>query len=155
MRVQSIRAAIEPGDPAGNGFFRLAREVPFREVNRVAKAHDLAQKVGAMAKTLEDPRHLLAARMRAPFVIDLRHLAGCVSILNKADLCYGICHMLQWQEGNTNQIPWTGSLFAGDPWLFATPSQPCRPLACQKRPLQNQAVVPRFPRDAFAVKIFQ
>jgi hypothetical protein len=92
MRVQSIGAAIEPGDPAGNGFFRFAREVPFREVNRVAKAYDLAQKVWAMAKALEDPRHLLAARMRAPFVIYLRHLAGGVSILNKADLRLGIRH---------------------------------------------------------------
>lgn len=92
MRVQSIGAAIEPGDPAGNGFFRLAREVPFREVNRVAKAHDLAQKVWAMAKALEDPRHLLAARVRTPFVINLRHFTGGVSILNKADLRRGIRH---------------------------------------------------------------
>ena len=29
MRIQSIRAAIEPGDPAGNRFFRPACEVPF------------------------------------------------------------------------------------------------------------------------------
>jgi hypothetical protein len=92
MRVQSIGATIEPGDPAGNGFFRPAREVPFRKVNGVAKAHDLAQKVWAMAKTLEDSGHLLAARMRAPFVIDVRHLAGRVRILNKTNLRLGIRH---------------------------------------------------------------
>ena len=92
MRVQSIGAAIEPGNPAGNRFFRPPREVPFREVHRVAEADDFAQKVRAMAKALEDPRHLLATGMRTPFVIYRRHVAGSVSILNQVDLCRGIRH---------------------------------------------------------------
>ena len=59
MRIQSIRTAIQPGDPAGDRFFCPAREVPFREVDRIAEAHNLAQKIGAMAKALENARHLL------------------------------------------------------------------------------------------------
>ena len=41
MRIQSIRTAIEPRDPAGNRFFGPACEMPFREVHRIAKAHHL------------------------------------------------------------------------------------------------------------------
>jgi hypothetical protein len=82
MRIQSIRTAIQPGDPAGNRFFCPAREVPFRKVDRIAEADDLAQKIRAVAKALENARHLLAPRMGAPFVVYLRHLASGVSILN-------------------------------------------------------------------------
>jgi hypothetical protein len=59
MRIQSIRTAIQPGDPAGNRFFCPAREVPFRKMDRIAEAHDFAQKIRAMAKALENARHLL------------------------------------------------------------------------------------------------
>ena len=41
MRIQSIRATIKPGDPAGNRFLGLTRKMPFREVDRVAEAHHL------------------------------------------------------------------------------------------------------------------
>jgi len=92
MRIQSIRTAVEPGDPAGDRFFCSAREVPFREMDGVAETHHLAQKIRAMAKALENTGHLLAPRMRAPFVIHLRNLAGRVSILNDLDLCLRIRH---------------------------------------------------------------
>ena len=71
MRIQSIRTAIEPGDPAGDRFLGPAREVPFRKVDGIAEAHDLAQEIRAMAKALENSGHLLAPRMGAPFVIYL------------------------------------------------------------------------------------
>jgi len=92
MRIQSIRTAIQPGNPARDRFFRLARQVPFRKVDRIAEAHNLAQKVRAMAKALENPGHLLPARMGAPFVIYLRHVAGRVSILNHLNFCFCVGH---------------------------------------------------------------
>jgi hypothetical protein len=87
MRIQSIRAAIEPRNPAGNRLLGPAREVSFRKVNGIAEAHDLAQEIGPMAKALENSRHLLAPRMGAPFVIYLRNLASRVSILDQLDFC--------------------------------------------------------------------
>jgi hypothetical protein len=92
MRIQSIRTAIQPGDPARDRFFCPAREVSFRKVHRIAEAHDLAQKIRAMAKALENAGHLLAPRMGAPFLVYLRHLAGRVSILNHLNLCLCVRH---------------------------------------------------------------
>jgi hypothetical protein len=92
MRIQSIRTAIQPGDPAGNRFFCPAREVPFRKMDRIAEAHDLAQKIRAMAKALENARHLLASRMGPPVVIYLRNLASGISILNHLNLCLRVGH---------------------------------------------------------------
>ena len=87
MRIQSIRTAIEPGDPAGDRFLGPAREVPFRKMDGIAEAHDLAQEIRAMAKALKNSRHLLTPRMGAPFVIYLRNLASRVSILDQLDFC--------------------------------------------------------------------
>jgi len=61
MRIQSIRTAIEPGDPTGDRFLGPARQVPFRKVDGIAEAYDLAQEIRAMAKTLENAGHLLTA----------------------------------------------------------------------------------------------
>jgi len=82
MRVQSIRTAIEPGDPACDRFFCPAGEVPFRKMHRIAEAHDLAQEIRAMAEAFENAGHLLTARVRAPFVVNRRDFAGGVSILD-------------------------------------------------------------------------
>ena len=92
MRIQSIRTAIQPGDPAGNRFFCPAREVPFRKVDRIAEADDLAQKIRAVAKALENAGHLLTSRMGAPIVVYLRNLAGRVSILNHLNFCLCVGH---------------------------------------------------------------
>jgi hypothetical protein len=92
MRVQSIRTAIEPGDPACDSFFGPARQVPFRKMYRVAEAHDIAQKIGSMAEAFENARHLLTARVRAPLVVYLRNFTGGVSILNYFDLGLRIWH---------------------------------------------------------------
>jgi hypothetical protein len=87
MRIQSIRTAIQPGDPTRDRFFCPAREVPFRKVDRIAEAHNLAQKIRSMAKAFENAGHLLAPRMVAPFVVYLRNLASRVSILNHVNFC--------------------------------------------------------------------
>jgi hypothetical protein len=92
MRIQSIGTAIQPGDPARDRFFCPACEVPFRKVDRVAEAHNLAQKIRAVAKALENAGHLLAPRMDAPFVIYLRNLASRVGILNHPNVCLCVGH---------------------------------------------------------------
>jgi hypothetical protein len=92
MRVQSIGATIEPGDPAGDGFLGAAGEVAFGEVDDVAEAHHLAQEIRPMAETLEDTGHLLAAGVRAPLVVYLRDLAGCIRIFDDVDFRFWIDH---------------------------------------------------------------
>jgi hypothetical protein len=92
MRIQSIGTTIEPGDPAGDRFLGPAREVPFRKVDRIAEAHDLAQEIRPMAKALENAGHLLAPRMGAPLVIYRRNLASRVSVLDQLYFCLGVRH---------------------------------------------------------------
>lgn len=86
MRVQSIRATIQIGHIAGNRFFCLAVKMTFRKMHAIAECHYLPQEIRAMAEALEDSRHFLPARMRAPFVIDFRELTGRIRVLNKVDL---------------------------------------------------------------------
>ncbi len=92
MRVESIGTAIQPGDPAGDRLLCPSREMAFREVDRVAEAHHLAQKIWAVAKTFENARHLLASRMGPPFVVYFRDVASRFSILNHLDFCLCVFH---------------------------------------------------------------
>jgi hypothetical protein len=86
MRIQSIGTTIEPGDPACDRFFCPTGEVPFRKMHRVAEAHHIAQKIRAVAEAFENARHLLTARVGAPFLVYLRNFTSSVSILNDFDL---------------------------------------------------------------------
>lgn len=88
MRVQSIRAAIQVRHIAGNRLFCLAVKMALRKMHAIAECHYLAQKIRAMAEALQYSRHLLPSRVRAPFVIDLREIAGGVGVFNEADLVF-------------------------------------------------------------------
>jgi hypothetical protein len=92
MRVESIGAAIEPRDPAGDGFLGAAGEVTFRKVDCVAEAHYIAQEIRPMAETLEDSGHLLTSGVCAPLVVDLCDIAFRVRIFNDVDFCFRIGH---------------------------------------------------------------
>jgi hypothetical protein len=92
MRIQSIGTTVEPGNPACDRFFCPTGEVPFRKMHRVTEAHDVAQKIRTMAEAFENARHLLTARVSAPFVVYLRNLTGGVGILNYFDLGLRVCH---------------------------------------------------------------
>jgi hypothetical protein len=94
MRVQSIRTAIEPGNPTGDRFFSAAVEVAFGKMDGVAEAHHLAQEIRPVAETLEDAGHLLTTRVRAPLVVDLRNLARGLRIFNDIDLRLRVRHRL-------------------------------------------------------------
>ena len=99
MRVQSIRATIQIRHIAGNRFFCPAVKMTFRKMYAIAEGHYLSQEIGAMAEALQDSRHLLPSRVRAPFVIDFREFTGRIRVFNKVDLVF---HLL-FRHG---RAPW-------------------------------------------------
>jgi hypothetical protein len=92
MRVQSIWTAIQIRYPARDPLFRPSRQVPLREVHRVAKLHHVAQEVRPMAEALQDSRHFAAPGLRPPLVVDLGNLAGRVYVFNQFDLGVVLSH---------------------------------------------------------------
>ena len=88
MRIQSIRATIKIRHIACNRLFCLAVKMTFRKMHAIAEGHYLPQEIRAMAEALQYPRHLLPARLRAPFVIDFREFTGRICVLNKFDLVF-------------------------------------------------------------------
>ncbi len=93
MRVQSIRTAVEPRNPTRNRFLGASIEMAFREMHTIAEGHDIPEKVGPVAEALQNTGHRLPSRLRAPFVVDRRHLTGGVRILNQVDLQFWITHV--------------------------------------------------------------
>jgi hypothetical protein len=94
MRVQSIWAAIEPRHPARDRFLGFPVEVTLRKMNRVAEFHHFAQKVRAMAEALQNTRHLLPTRFRAPFVVDLGNFSRRVAIFDELNFGLMVRHFL-------------------------------------------------------------
>ena len=92
MRVQSIRTAIEPGDPAGDGFLGAACQMAFGEVHRIAEAHHFARKIRPVTEALEDARHLLPPGLAPPLVVDFGDIAGSICVFDEADLCSWMNH---------------------------------------------------------------
>lgn len=86
MRVQSIRAAVEVRNVAGDRLLRAAVKVPFGKVDGVAEIHDLAQEVGPVAEAFENAWHVLSSGVLAPLLIDVRDFANGVGIFDEADL---------------------------------------------------------------------
>lgn len=96
MRVQSIRAAIEPRDPARNRFLGSSVQMTVGKMNRVAEFDHVAQEVGAVAEALQNAGHFLPARLGSPFVVDRGHFASGVAIFDELDFGFvvGACHAL-------------------------------------------------------------
>ena len=92
MRVQSIRAAIEIRDPAGNGLFGAPVQVPLGEVNRVTEADYFPQKIGPVAEALENSGHVLPSGLLPPLVVDRRHVAGGIRIFDQPDFGVVVGH---------------------------------------------------------------
>lgn len=59
MRVQSIWTAVKPRNPACDRFLGPAAKVAFGEVNSIAKAHDIPQKIRPMTEAFKNPGHIL------------------------------------------------------------------------------------------------
>ena len=92
MRVQSIRTAIEPRNPTGDGLFLTPTQMPFRKVHSVAELHDIAKKVRPVTEALQNARHLLPAGFLTPFVIDGSHIASRIGVFNQLDFGLFVIH---------------------------------------------------------------
>ncbi len=103
MRVQSIWTTIQPRNPTRDSLLGPPVQMPFREMNRIAKAHHVPQKIGPMAETLQNPRHDLTPRLGAPLVIDLRYIARSVGIFNHLDLGVVLGHDARFPIWNISQ----------------------------------------------------
>jgi hypothetical protein len=66
--------------------------MPLGKVDGVTETHHFPQKIGTMTEALQDARHLLAAGLGAPFVVDLRYFAGGVRIFDHINFVPGIAH---------------------------------------------------------------
>jgi hypothetical protein len=140
MRVQSIWTAIQIRHPARNRFLGPTRQVPFGEVNRIAKLHHVVQKVRPMTEALQNARHLLAARFCAPLVVDLRNLAGRFSVFDKPDLRRIFCHREGKRIGTTISRSISAQISAE---------------RLSARGLQHQTHVVLFARDPLPIQILE
>jgi hypothetical protein len=86
MRIQSIRASVEPRDPTGDALLGAAIQMTLRKMDGVAEPDHFAQEIGPMAEALENTGHLLAAGLLSPFVVNLRNFAVRVGVFNQIDL---------------------------------------------------------------------
>src|SRR5215469_879562 len=61
VAVESIRAAVQVGDVAGDHLLMAPDQVTFGEMNAVGKIDDLPQEIGPRAEALNDARYLCPA----------------------------------------------------------------------------------------------
>ena len=69
VAVQSIWAAVQVGDVAGDHLLMAADQVTFGEMNTVGKIDDLPQEIGPRTKALDDARNLCPAGNRPPVIV--------------------------------------------------------------------------------------
>ena len=69
MAVQSIRAAIQIRNMAGNHFLGAPRKMSFGKMDGIGKINDLPQEIRPCPKTLNDAGNLLATGTGSPVVI--------------------------------------------------------------------------------------
>jgi hypothetical protein len=94
MRVQSIRATIEPRNPARNRFLGSSVQMTVGKMNRVAEFDHIAQEVGSVAEAFQNAGDFLSARLGTPFVVDRGHFASGVAIFDELDFGFvvGVYH---------------------------------------------------------------
>jgi hypothetical protein len=86
VAVQSIGAAIEEGDVAGDHFLGAPVEVPLGKMDGVGEINNLTEEVGARAEAFDDAGNLLAAGAGAPVVIGRGRVAGGGVVFGNLDL---------------------------------------------------------------------
>lgn len=69
MAVQSIRAAIQIRNMAGNHFLGAPRKMSFGKMDGIGKINDLPQEIRPCPKTLNDAGNLLPPGASSPVVI--------------------------------------------------------------------------------------
>ena len=100
-----------------------------------------------MTEALEDARHLLAAGLCAPFLVDLRYLAGCVSIFNDVDFGLRIGHNLRPRlKCNWKRLA----------YLYPPKQRLMKRLnSFGEMPLKHQVLISNFASDPLATEIFE
>jgi hypothetical protein len=87
VAVQSIGAAIEERDVAGDHLFVAAAEVSFRKVNLIGEFDYLAKKIGPRAETFDDAGDLLTSGAGAPEIVGGSDFACGCCVFGDADFC--------------------------------------------------------------------
>ena len=101
MRVQSIWTAVKPRNPTCDRLLSPSTKMAFREMDRIAKADDVSQKIGPMTEALKNPGYILTPRFGPPFVVDLRSRPGRIRIFNQPNLGFVISHRFQLSNAGT------------------------------------------------------
>ena len=89
MTVESIRAAVEIGNVAGDHLFVATGEMALGEMDSVGEVDDLAQEIRTAAEALDDSRHLLPAGAGTPIIVGGSGIAGRGGVLSDMDLGLG------------------------------------------------------------------
>src|SRR5271166_29674 len=89
VAVQSIRAAIQVRDVAGDHLFVPASEMPFGEMNGVREIDDLAQEVRTRTEAFDDAGDLYSAGALAPVVVCSKGRACRFGVFRDSDFCGG------------------------------------------------------------------
>jgi hypothetical protein len=85
MAVQSIRAAVQVGNVAGDHLLVAAGEMAFGKVNFVRELHNLAKKIRPRAETFDDAGDLAASGAGAPEIVSRGNLAASFSVFGDSD----------------------------------------------------------------------
>jgi len=91
MAVQSIRAAVQIRDVAGDHLFVAARKVSFREMDRVSHFNDATQEVRPRSEALHDAGNLLSSRSGAPKIVGGSRFSGGFRVFDDFDFSGGLC----------------------------------------------------------------
>ena len=141
MRVQSIWTAIEPRHPARDRFLGFAIEMASGKMYRVTEFHHFAQKIGAMAETFQNARHLLAPRLGAPLVVDPGRFPRRIAVFDQLDFGSLVRHARAILTANSLAI------YHG--------LTPVASIDGRSGTLEDQALVALFASDSLAVKVFE
>jgi len=87
VAIESIRAAIEKGNVAGDHLLVTSGEMAFGKVEFVREFDDLAKKIGTRAKTFDDARDLLTSGASAPEIVGCGYFTGGFCVFADADFC--------------------------------------------------------------------
>jgi hypothetical protein len=130
--VQSIRAAVEEGNVAGDHLFVAASQVAFGKMHRIRELKDLAEKIGTRAETFDDARDLRASGAFAPGIVGRGDVARGSGILGDANLRGGIIRVGSAGAGRVRCfflfVSWHSEISRVEPgYRRESPPDPARP----------------------------
>ncbi len=77
MGICSVSAMIQRGNQSGQHLFDTITQMPIAKMHPIGKCDHIAEKVGAISKTLQDVWDFLTARIGPePLLIGFRRITG-------------------------------------------------------------------------------